>query len=54
MDATGQELRRALSEHTERLEAKIRELQSELQDAKKKERETPQELEEEARRLWES
>jgi chromosome segregation ATPase len=51
--AAGQEIRRALNEHADKLEDKIRELQSELQDAEKKERETQQELEEEVRRLRE-
>jgi len=51
--AAGEEIRRALNEHAEKLEDKIRELQSELQDAEKRERETRQELEEDIRELRE-
>lgn len=51
--AAGQEIRRGLDEHAEKLEEKIKELQSELQETEKKERETQQELEEEVRRLRE-
>ena len=51
--AAGQEIRRALNGHAEKLEDKIKELQNELQDAEKKDRETQQELEEEVHRLRE-
>ena len=51
--AAGEEIGRALDEHAGKLEDKIRELQSELRDAEKREQETRQELEEEIRRLRE-
>jgi len=51
--AAGEEIRRALDGHTEKLEDKIRELQGELENAEKRERETQQDLEEEIRRLRE-
>ena len=51
--AAGEEIGRALDEHAEKLEDKIRELPNELQDAEKREQETGQELEEEIRRLRE-
>ena len=51
--AVGEEIGRALDEHAGELKDKIRELQSELQDAERGEKETRQELEEEIRRLGE-
>ena len=51
--AAGEEIGRALDEHAGKLEDKVRELQSELRDAEKREQETRQELEEEIRRLRE-
>jgi ElaB/YqjD/DUF883 family membrane-anchored ribosome-binding protein len=45
--AAGEEIRRGLNEHSEKLEDKIREMQSELQDAERREREAREELEEE-------
>jgi len=51
--AAGEEIHRTLNEHAEKLEDKIKELQSALEAAEKRERETRQELEEEVRRLRE-
>ena len=51
--AAGQEIGRVFNEYVEKLEDKIEELQSELQDAGERERETRQELEEEIHRLRE-
>jgi hypothetical protein len=49
--AAGQEIRRGLDKHAEALGEKIKELQSELEEAENKERETQRELEEQIREL---
>ena len=49
--AAGEEIRRGLDKHADALEEKIKDLQSVLEDAEKKEQETQRELEREIRKL---